>query len=111
AECHRDQDICDATGQLAVPAGKFVNISVPGEVANAAWVVVFKFKGADGSEQQARTNVFTPTDKRYAYTLNPPTAADQLTHIEVRKIDGMALDPNREVQFVASTNWALDVTP
>jgi hypothetical protein len=108
--CHPDLDVCDATSKLAVPAGKFVNISVPGAVANAAWVVVFKFKGADGNEQQARTNVFAPEDKRYAYTLTPPTAADQLTHIEVRQFSGMALDPNQEIQYL-TTSWALDVTP
>ncbi|MFD1046421.1 DUF2771 family protein, partial [Kibdelosporangium lantanae] len=108
--CHPDLDVCDATGRLTVPAGKFVNISVPSQVAKAAWVVVFKYKGADGNEQQARTNVFSPEEKRYAYTLTPPTAADQLTHVEVRQFSGMALDPNQEIQYL-TTSWALDVTP
>ncbi|TCO58141.1 DUF2771 family protein [Actinocrispum wychmicini] len=110
--CHPELDVCDATGRLSVPSGKFVNISVPGKVASVPWVVVFKYKGQDGTEQQARTAVFTPNDKKYAYTLVAPTAGDQLTHVEVRQLGGgIALAPDKEPMFLANAIWALDVTP
>lgn len=110
--CHPDLDICDATGQLSVPSGKFVNISVPGQVASAPWVVVFKYKGQDGTEQQDRTPVFSPPDKKYAYTLTAPTAGDQITHVEVRQIaGGLGLDPSRETSFFVNASWSLDINP
>jgi hypothetical protein len=107
--CDAGLQECKATGTLAVPSGKLLNISVPGEVAETPWLVVFRYRGADGNEQKARSAIFPAGDK-YAYTLTPPTAADQLTHVEVQRITGMSASQDQGVEFYPDAIWALDIT-
>jgi hypothetical protein len=106
--CNPDVQECQATGDLAVPGGKLLNISVPSQVAEKPWVVVFKFRGADGAEQKARSAIFK-SGERYAYTLNLPTAGDQLLHVEVQRIAGISADPSQGVNFLTDASWALNI--
>ncbi|MET0133697.1 MAG: DUF2771 family protein [Kibdelosporangium sp.] len=99
----------DARGRMPVPGGKPLNISVPTQVADAPWVVLFKYRKADGSEEQGRTEVFKAGDK-YAYTLNLPTAGDQLTDVEVQRIANITAGADNDVVFLTDASWVLEVT-
>jgi len=104
---------CDADAAagatLAVPPNRPVQISVPSEIADAAWQVAFKYK-VNGQEQQGRSAVFA-NGERLAYTLELPGAA-QLETAEVQRFAGvLTLDPNTgEPQFVIGATWVLSVT-
>jgi hypothetical protein len=103
---------CDADAAagatLAVPPNKPLQISVPSEIADAAWQVAFKYK-LNGQEQQGRSAVFAKGE-RLAYTLELPGAA-QLETAEVQRFAGvLTLDPNTgEPQFVIGATWVLSV--
>jgi hypothetical protein len=99
----------DARGQMAVPGGKPLNISVPTQVAEAPWVVLFKYRKADGTEERGRTEVFKAGDK-YAYTLYLPTAGDQLTDVEVQRIANITAGADNDVVFLTDASWVLEVT-
>jgi hypothetical protein len=112
--CRAEAQQCDgfpnAKGTLSVPGGKPLNISVPRQVAEAPWLVVFKYRSSNGgAEEQGRTQVFRAGEK-YAYTLTTPTAGDQLTDVEVQRIASVAPDANQEIVFVADASWVLEVT-
>lgn len=111
--CKPEADQCDgfpdAKGSIAVPGGKPLNISVPSQVAKAPWVVVFKYRGADGKDQQGRTPIFKAGEK-YAYTLHLPTAGDQLTDVEVQRINNIAAGAGNELLIVTDATWVLEVT-
>jgi hypothetical protein len=107
--CDPQTQECQPTGDLAIPGGKLLNISVPSQIAESPWVVVFRFRTADGTEQKARTAIFK-SGERYAYTLTPPTAGDQLTHVEVQRIAGISADPAQGINVVTDASWALNVT-
>jgi hypothetical protein len=110
--CRPEADQCDgfpdAKGSMPVPGGKPLNISVPSQVAEAPWVVVFKYRGADGSQQQGRTPIFK-AGEQYAYTLHLPTAGDQLTDVEVQRINNIAAGADNELVFVTDASWVLEV--
>jgi hypothetical protein len=111
--CRQEADTCEgfpeAKGSMSVPGGKPLNISVPSQVAEAPWVVVFKYRAADGSQQQGRTSIFK-AGEHYAYTLHMPTAGDQLTDVEVQRIANVAAGANNELVFVTDASWVLEVT-
>lgn len=97
-----------AGATLAVPPNKPLQISVPTEVGDAAWQVVFKYK-LNGQEQQERSAVFA-RGERLAYTLAVP-AGGQLETAEVQRYAGvMTLNPDTgEPQFVVGASWVLSV--
>jgi hypothetical protein len=111
--CRPEADTCDgfpeAKGSMSVPGGKPLNISVPSQVAEAPWVVVFKYRAADGTQQQGRTSIFK-AGEQYAYTLHMPTAGDQLTDVEVQRITNVAAGAGNELVFVTDASWVLHVT-
>lgn len=90
---------------LSVPAGKPVQISVPSDVANSAWLIAFTYRQQNGQEVRARTEVF-PKGSRYAYTLALPTPADQLEAVQVQQIGGIGQDDNG-IEYVARSVWVL----
>jgi hypothetical protein len=112
--CKPNAEQCDgdpsARGRLAVPGGKPLNISVPAQVAEAPWVVLFKYRKATGVEEQGRTEIFRASDKRFAYTLHLPTAGDQLTDVEVQRIANISAGPDNEIVFGIDASWVLEVT-
>ncbi|KAA2262956.1 DUF2771 family protein [Solihabitans fulvus] len=98
----------DAPATLRVPAGRPLQISVPGEVANSTWAVVFSYRNANGEPQpDARSRIFR-AGEQYAYTLNLPNPGDQLDHAEVQKIGVVDVDQTQGVQFVVVGSWVLD---
>lgn len=107
--CNSSTEECDATGTLPVPGGRPLSISVPGQVADAPWLVVFRYRAADGSERKLRTSVFRAGEK-YAHTVTAPTAGDQLVHVEVQRIANIVLGADQQLAFTADASWSLDIT-
>jgi hypothetical protein len=109
--CDRQDNQCGADPRagavLRVPAGRPVQISVPSEVGNAAWQVVFRYREPNGAEQQARSSVFAPGD-RLAYTLVLPQAADRLETAEVQRFGGLAAGPDG-LEYLVGATWVLSV--
>nr|WP_228046250.1 DUF2771 family protein [Saccharopolyspora sp. HNM0983] len=99
----------DPVGELRVPPGEPVQISVPAEVSDTPWQVVFLYRTAEGEQLDSRSAVFAPGD-RHAYTLHLPPDAEQLDHVEVQQF-GAVLTPGVEggVDFGISGSWLLDV--
>jgi uncharacterized protein DUF2771 len=109
--CQPDADQCEPKdpASLRVPAGKPLVISVPSQVADATWAAVFEYRAADGSAQQGRTPVFA-AGTQHAYTLSMPTAADQLTKIEVQRIASLVPDPQGGIAFGADASWVVNIS-
>ncbi|MFC0114811.1 DUF2771 family protein [Kibdelosporangium aridum] len=107
--CDATLEECRPTGALAVPGGQPLSISVPKQIADAPWLVVFRYRAADGSVQKARSSLFR-AGETYAYTLRTPTAGDQLMHVEVQRIGEMGSDENRQLYFGIDASWALTVS-
>ncbi|KAA5824988.1 DUF2771 family protein [Saccharopolyspora hirsuta] len=97
-----------AVGELRVPAGRPLQISVPGEVAETPWQVVFLYRGANGEELDGRSPVFAPNE-RHAYTLQLPPDGKQLEHVEVQQFSAV-LTPGTDggVDFGIGGSWVLD---
>ncbi|WP_158848459.1 DUF2771 family protein [Saccharothrix deserti] len=115
-DCDLDVENCrkdpQAEGTLRVPPGKPVQISVPGEVAESAWGVKFRYVDANGVEQEpGRGEVFTVRDPKYAYTLVLPNPDDRLLWIEVHQLSRRIESSGTSAfDFVARRVWAVDVT-
>lgn len=99
-----------AVRTLRVPAGAPVQISVPSDVANATWVVLFKYTDANGKSQQARSPLFN-AGSQYAYTLTAPAPSDQITAVQVEIVGAIAMAPTDSAPtFLATTYWTLNTT-
>jgi hypothetical protein len=99
----------DAKRTLSVPGGKSLQINVPSQVADAPWIVVFKYRAADGTEQHGRTSVFKP-GTQYAYTLSAPTAADQLRDVEIQRIAKVTQGTDKGLEFMTDATWVLQIS-
>ena len=114
AYCDIQVTKCYATDRsvqtLRVPAGSPLQISVPDDVANAAWVVLFKYTDANGKEQQARSPLFKASTQ-YAYTLTGPTPSDQITAVQVEIVGAIEMAPTDTAPtYLATTFWSLNAT-
>ena len=90
---------------LSLRPGDPVEISVPFDVAQAPWVVVFRYIDGAGKEQEARTAFFT--DHRLAYVLRPPTDRDLIIQVEVQAM----LVPMSDGSFQPTRIWVLTCAP
>ncbi|MCP2169287.1 Protein of unknown function (DUF2771) [Goodfellowiella coeruleoviolacea] len=101
----------NAEGRLRVPAGRPLQISVPAEVAQAPWQVVFSYHDANGTPQpDSRSDVF-PAGERYAYTLTLPNPTDQLDTVEVHQYGAaVQVSETGEAEFLTRSTWVLSVT-
>lgn len=98
----------DAAVALKVPPGEPLEVSVPGEVSQAPWQVVFRYRSADGAKTQARSNVFG-AGQRSSYTLQLPAGDAQLETVEVQQF-GAAMVPREDgVDFSTRATWVLSV--
>ncbi|HEX3787013.1 MAG TPA: DUF2771 family protein [Pseudonocardiaceae bacterium] len=98
------------TASLAVPAGDPLQISVDSDVAQAVWVVVFKYRDQNGATQEDRSALF-PAGTQYAYTLRPPTPSDQLTLVQVQQIGAITMAPGDTAPTYQATRvWSLTAT-
>ncbi|MFT7839406.1 DUF2771 family protein [Saccharothrix sp. BKS2] len=106
--CRRDPA---AEGSLRIRPGKPVQISVPGEVADTAWGVNFRYRDAAGVEQEpGRSAMFTVSDPRHAYTLTLPNPDDQLVGVEVQQLSRrIQTSTTGAFDFVARRVWVLTV--
>ncbi|WP_328448310.1 MULTISPECIES: DUF2771 family protein [unclassified Amycolatopsis] len=68
---------------LRVRPGKPVQVSVPGEVADAPWRVIVEYVTPQGEFKQRDPVLITSLD-RYAYTVTPPTPADRVSAVEIQ---------------------------
>jgi hypothetical protein len=110
---------CDYSRQLAQPCrasgtaetlkarpGKPVQISVPGEVADAPWQIVFEYVTPKGEYQQSDPIPFTSLD-RYAYTVKPPTPADRISAVDVQRYTAVLNSSTGESGLLPSDVWGL----
>jgi hypothetical protein len=108
AECSED---AAAPVRLAVPAGTPLHITVPDDVAEAPWHVVFSYRDEGGEQIDARSPLF-PADERSEYTLTLPAPADQLVTAQVQQF-GPAPQVNadtNEIEFPVRGSWVLNAT-
>jgi hypothetical protein len=97
----------DAAASLTVRGADPVQISAPEEVAATPWQVAARFKGANGDEYVSCSPLF-PAGQRYAYTVTPPRAGDQLVLIEVYQISATMFQmPNGDIVTPARGTWVL----
>jgi hypothetical protein len=99
----------DAVAALAVPHGRPLRVSVPDEVAEAPWQVVFAFRPPGGGDPvKGRSTVFAP-NQRHDYTLTLPDPGDQLLTAEVQQYGGGAPvpGPDGEPTFAIRGSWVL----
>ncbi|SFW62002.1 DUF2771 family protein [Amycolatopsis australiensis] len=102
---------CQAVGApetLKVRAGKPVQISVPGEVADAPWQIVFEYVTPQGEFKQSEPIPFTSLD-RYAYTVTPPTPADRISAVDVQKFTAVLNTGTGESGLLPSDVWGLQL--
>ncbi len=111
--CGKTGDQCvppppNPTGKLEIPPRSPLQISVPGEVAESPWQVVFVYRTAGGEERGNRTPVFSP-DQQHAYTLRLPPDGARFEHVEVQQYSGeLTLSPDGGVNFGIGGSWLLD---
>jgi hypothetical protein len=99
-----------APAELAVPAGTALEITVPPEVAEAPWHVVFSYRDDTGAQVDERSGLFPP-DQRSLYTLELPTPTARLLEAQVQQF-GPAPAINQqtqELEFPIRASWVLRV--
>jgi hypothetical protein len=95
-----------ATKTLKVRPGKPVQISVPGEVADAPWQIVYEYVTPQGEFKQSDPIPFTSLD-RYAYTVTPPTPADRISAVDVQRYTAVLNAGTGESGLLPSDVWGL----
>jgi hypothetical protein len=108
-QCHNDPE---APVKLAVPPGTPLQVTVPQDVAQTPWQIVFTYRDATGAQQDQRTRVF-PAGERSEYTLELPEPADRLIVAQVQQYGPPPqADPaTGEFQFPIRTSWVLTAAP
>ncbi|ANZ36601.1 hypothetical protein BBK82_11520 [Lentzea guizhouensis] len=107
--CDLGGDNCAERAQpakLKVPAGKVVQISVDGQLADGLWEAVFLYRDAAGKEQTTGTGLLGKGEN-FTYTLSLPDKADQLLGIEVHEAAAAVLETG---QPLLRGYWAVEVT-
>ncbi len=101
----------DAPVALPVPPGTPVQITVPPEVADTPWQVVFSYRDPNGTAVDERSAVFPPR-QRSLYMLELPDPADRLLQVQVQQYGPPPqTDPaTGEVQFPTGASWVLTVS-
>ncbi|MFD5827471.1 DUF2771 family protein [Lentzea sp. NPDC060358] len=91
--------------QLRVPAGKVVQISVDGQLADGLWEAVFLYRDAAGREQTTGTGLLGKGEN-FTYTLSLPNKTDQLLGIEIHEAAAAVLETG---QPLLRGYWAVEV--
>ncbi|MHA6792511.1 DUF2771 family protein [Pseudonocardia bannensis] len=102
------KDDAAAEVRLPVPAGAPVQVTVPDEVSEAPWHVVFSYRGTDGQQVDGRSPVFAPNQQQ-DYALQLPGPADQLITAQVQQFGPAPITNDRtgEVEFPIRGSWVL----
>ena len=107
-ECAADET---APVELAVPPGTALQVTVPPEIAETPWQVVFSYADAAGNPVDQRSPVFAP-DERSVWTLQPAAPTDRLQTAEVQQY-GPPPQQNPqtgEIEFPIRASWVLKPT-
>ncbi|MCO1656813.1 DUF2771 family protein [Pseudonocardia humida] len=109
--CDIDLSECAEPGapaELAVPGGTALQITVPDEVADAPWHVVFSYRDDTGQQVDERSRLFAP-DTGSGYTLQLPTPTAQLLEAQVQQFGpAPQMDPQtQEIQFPVRASWVV----
>jgi Protein of unknown function (DUF2771) len=100
-----------APARLAVPAGTPLQVTVPAEIAQTPWQVVFSYADATGAPTDERSPVFAP-DERTVWTLELGTPEARLLTAEVQQY-GPPPQPNPgtgELEFPIRASWVVNAT-
>lgn len=102
------RDDAAAPVELAVPAGVPVRVEVPDAVAEAPWLVVFRYRSADGEQVDERTGIFPPGAEN-GYTLELPAPGDRLLTAQVQQFGpAPQADPaTGAIDFPTRASWVL----
>jgi hypothetical protein len=95
--------------RLAVPPGTPVQVTVPPEIAQTPWQVVFSYADAAGTPTDERSPVFAP-GARSDWTLQLGAPEDRLLTAEVQQY-GPPPQPNPrtgEMEFPIRASWVLN---
>jgi Protein of unknown function (DUF2771) len=96
--------------QLAVPPGTSLQVTVPPEIAQTPWQVVFSYADAAGTPTDERSTVFAP-DERSAWTLELAAPEDRLLTAEVQQYGAPKPNPQTgEMEFPIRASWVLNAT-
>lgn len=93
---------------LRVPAGTPLDITVPSQIGETPWLVVFGYRSKAGEKVSARSDLFA-SNERTAYTLTLPEPEDQLETVEVQQISGTFIPGQEGVEFPTRGTWVLSV--
>lgn len=104
-DCTNDEQ---AQAVLAVPAGTAVEVSVPSDVSEAPWSVVFAYVDANGQQTTGRSPVFAPNAQE-SYTLTLPEPGDVLQTAQVQLLGAapVANPDTGEIDYPARATWVL----
>ena len=108
-DCHDDPA---AQAGLAVPTGSPVEVTVPEEISEAPWSVVFAYTDQDGQQASGRSPVFAPKAQQ-SYTLTLPDPRDTLITAQVQLLGAapVANPSTGELDYPARGTWVLVVRP
>ena len=109
-----DVALTDCTGdatapvELAVPPGTPVQITVPAEIAETPWQVVYSYRDAAGAQADERSPVFAPAE-RSLWTLQLTDPAARLLTAQVQQYGPPPqINPDTgEVEFPIRASWVL----
>jgi hypothetical protein len=109
--CEIDLTECADPGtpaELAVPRGTALEITVPQEVSEAPWHVVFSYRDDAGQQVDERSRLIPP-GAGSSYTLQLPTPTARLLEAQVQQFGpAPAVDPQtQEIQFPIRASWVL----
>ena len=96
-------------GVLTMGTDQALQINVPGEVADAPWVVTYAYRDATGKVQTERSELIS--DGRLSFTLPSRGPGSQLIRVEVDSglLPTQAADGS--TVFNAARVWVLTITP
>ncbi|SDE80202.1 DUF2771 family protein [Pseudonocardia oroxyli] len=108
-DCTNDDQ---ARALLPVPAGTAVEVSVPSEVSEAPWSLVFAYVDAAGQQTTGRSPVFAPNAQE-SYTLTLPEPGDVLQTAQVQLLGAapVANPDTGEIDYPARATWVLVAQP
>jgi hypothetical protein len=98
--------------ELVVPPGTAVEITVPDEIAQSPWQVVYSYRDGAGTQTDERSPVFAPAE-RSLWTLQLAAPTDRLLTAQVQQYGPPPqINPDTgEVEFPIRASWVLNTSP
>ncbi|MBC8093991.1 MAG: DUF2771 family protein [Pseudonocardia sp.] len=93
---------------LSVPPGTPLLVTVPEEISETPWQIVFTYRTGAGEQVDERTSVFAP-DQQQSYSLELPTPDARLITAQVQQF-GPPPQVNAEtgeIEFPIRSSWVL----